>query len=126
VNHGCDRPTTRRNHAEPLPCLESLTAEAIAVKGSGDEAPVALDTTRVRIAITAFRRCSRWAWWTLLAGYTIALGAPIVYDQATGAIGVFEVGEWVVTRPFLEAFAQAYVLALAASPDTQTVLAFAA
>jgi hypothetical protein len=48
------------------------------------------------IAVTAFRTCYRWAWWTLAAGYTIALGAPIIYDQTTGAIGVFEVGEWIV------------------------------
>jgi hypothetical protein len=37
------------------------------------------------IAITALRRCSRWAWWTLFVGNTIANGAPIMYDQATGS-----------------------------------------
>ena len=50
----------------------------------------------ITIALTAFRAQQRWAWWTLLVGNTIALGAPMAYDQFTGAIGVFEIGEWVV------------------------------
>jgi hypothetical protein len=50
----------------------------------------------IAIALTAFRAQQRWAWWTLLVGNTVALGAPMTYDQLTGAIGVFEVGEWVV------------------------------
>ena len=28
--------------------------------------------------------------------HTIAPGAPMAYDQLSGAIGVFEIGEWVV------------------------------
>ena len=62
------------------------------------------------IAITAFRRGERWAWWTLLAGNTIALVSAIVYDRVVNAIGPFEMTEYLglllvwgactVTAPF--------------------------
>lgn len=47
------------------------------------------------IAVTAFRTRQRWAWQTLLTANTLALGAPITYDVTTGAIGPFELLEWV-------------------------------
>jgi hypothetical protein len=71
----------------------------------------------IMIAVTAFRRCYRWAWWTLLAGYTIALGAPILYDQTTGAIGLFEVGEWVVLAAVYAALAVAWRPVFRPPPD---------
>lgn len=46
------------------------------------------------IAATAFRRGERWAWWTLLAGNTIALGAAMRYDWVVNAIGPFELTEY--------------------------------
>ena len=62
------------------------------------------------IAITAFRRGERWAWWTLLAGNTIALVSAILYDRVVNAIGPFELTEYLglamvwgacfVTAPF--------------------------
>jgi len=62
------------------------------------------------IAITAFRRGERWAWWTLLAGNTIALVSAIIYDRVVNAIGPFEMTEYLglvivwgacaVTAPF--------------------------
>jgi len=46
------------------------------------------------IALTAFRRGERWAWWTLLAGNTIALVSAIIYDRVVRAIGPFEMTEY--------------------------------
>jgi hypothetical protein len=63
------------------------------------------------IAITAFRRGERWAWWTLLAGNTVALIAAMRMDWLSKAIGPFELTEYLglalvwgsllVTAPFL-------------------------
>jgi hypothetical protein len=62
------------------------------------------------IAVTAFRRGERWAWWTLLAGNTIALLSAMTYDRIVNAIGPFEMTEYLglalvwgalaVTAPF--------------------------
>jgi hypothetical protein len=46
------------------------------------------------IAVTAFRRGDRWAWWTLLAGNTIAYVSAMTYDWTVGAIGPFEITEY--------------------------------
>jgi hypothetical protein len=46
------------------------------------------------IAVTAFRRGDRWAWWTLLAGNTIALVSAMTYDWTVSAIGPFELTEY--------------------------------
>lgn len=65
----------------------------------------------IAISATAFRRGEAWAWWTLLVGNTLAYGAPMTYDRIVGAIGPFEMMEYVgiaavyaalaVTAPFL-------------------------
>jgi hypothetical protein len=65
------------------------------------------------IAVTAFRRGDRWAWWALLVGNTIALGSAMTYDWIVNAIGPFELTEYLglalifgaaaVTAPFLVA-----------------------
>jgi hypothetical protein len=47
------------------------------------------------LAVTAFRRGERWAWWTLLIGNTIALVSAMTYDRSVHAIGPFEVLEYV-------------------------------
>jgi hypothetical protein len=47
------------------------------------------------IAVTAFRRGERWAWWALLAGNTIALLAAMRYDWIVNAIGPFEITEYI-------------------------------
>ncbi len=62
------------------------------------------------IAVTAFRRGERWAWWALLVGNTVALVSAMTYDKTVNAIGPFELTEylglavvWValaVTAPF--------------------------
>jgi hypothetical protein len=46
------------------------------------------------IAVTAFRRGDGWAWWTLLAGNTIALASAMTYDWTVNAIGPFELTEY--------------------------------
>jgi hypothetical protein len=64
----------------------------------------------VAIAVTAFRRGDRWAWWALLVGNTIALVSAMTYDRIVHAIGPFELTEYLglalvygalaVTAPF--------------------------
>ena len=46
------------------------------------------------IAVTAFRRGERWAWWALLVGNTIALASATRYDWVVNAIGPFELTEY--------------------------------
>ena len=46
------------------------------------------------IAVTAFRRGERWAWWALLVGNTIALVSAITMDKMVNAIGPFEMTEY--------------------------------
>jgi len=65
------------------------------------------------IAVTAFRRGDRWAWWALLAGNTIALLSAMRYDWSVNAIGPFELTEYIglatvwaalaITAPFVAA-----------------------
>lgn len=57
------------------------------------------------IAVTAFRRGERWAWWALLAGNTIALVSAITMDRMSKAIGPFEVTEYVGLALIWGAFA---------------------
>ena len=72
---------------------------------------VAVALLAIAITATAFRRVDAWAWWALLAGNTIAFGAAMAYDRIVGAIGPFEMLEYVglagiygalaVTAPFV-------------------------
>lgn len=55
---------------------------------------VAFGVMGVAIAVTAFRRGDEWAWWTLLAGNTIALVSAMTYDRMVNAIGPFELSEY--------------------------------
>lgn len=55
---------------------------------------LAFGLTTSAIAVTAFRRGERWAWWALLAGNTIALLVAMVYDRTVKAIGPFEMSEY--------------------------------
>jgi hypothetical protein len=65
------------------------------------------------IAVTAFRRGERWAWWALLVGNTVALVSAMTYDKMVHAIGPFELTEYLglalvwgalaLTAPFLAA-----------------------
>jgi hypothetical protein len=79
------------------------------------------------IAVTAFRRGERWAWWALLAGNTIALVSAITYDRVVNAIGPFEMTEYLglalvwgalaVTAPFRAVGRPRGASAMAASPS---------
>ena len=71
---------------------------------------VAFGVMAIAIAVTAFRRGERWAWWALLVGNTIAFVAAMTYDWTVNAIGPFELTEYLglaiiftalwVTAPF--------------------------
>jgi len=55
---------------------------------------VAFGLMALAIAVTAFRRGERWAWWALLVGNTIALVSAMTYDRIVSAIGLFELSEY--------------------------------
>jgi hypothetical protein len=69
------------------------------------------------IAIAAFRRGERWAWWALLAGNTIALVSAITYDRIVNAIGPFEMTEYLGLAMVWGALAVAAPFRGAARPD---------
>lgn len=64
------------------------------------------------VAVTAFRRGERWAWWALLVGNTLTLVSAMRYDWIVHAIGPFELTEYLglamvlgalaITAPFLQ------------------------
>jgi hypothetical protein len=66
---------------------------------------VAFSLVAIAIAATAFRRGDVWAWWALLIGNTIAFGAPMTYDRIVGAIGPFEILEYVAIAAIYVALA---------------------
>jgi hypothetical protein len=55
---------------------------------------VAFGVMAIAIAVTAFRRGERWAWWALLVGRTITLVSAMTYDRIVNAIGPFELSEY--------------------------------
>ena len=55
---------------------------------------VAFGVMAIAIAVTAFRRGERWAWWALLVGNTITLVSAMTYDKMVNAIGPFELTEY--------------------------------
>ena len=55
---------------------------------------VAFSLLAIAIAANGFRHGERWAWWVLLVGNTIAFISAMVYDRIVGAIGPFEVSEY--------------------------------
>ena len=71
---------------------------------------VAFGLLAIAVAATAFRRGDGWAWWALLVGNTIAFVSAMTYDWTVGAIGPFELSEYLglavvwgalaVTAPF--------------------------
>ncbi|HEX6942885.1 MAG TPA: hypothetical protein VF128_08145 [Gemmatimonadaceae bacterium] len=72
------------------------------------------------IAVTAFRRGERWAWWTLLVGNTVALLSAMTYDKSVNAIGPFEVTEYVGLLLVWGAFAISAPFRTAAQPVLAT------
>src|SRR5262249_9951902 len=57
------------------------------------------------VAVTAFRRGERWAWWALLVGNTVALVTAMTYDRTVNAIGPFELTEYLGVAMVLGALA---------------------
>jgi hypothetical protein len=55
---------------------------------------VAFSLLAIAIAGNSFRRGERWAWWALLVGNTIAWISAMTYDRIVGAIGPFEMTEY--------------------------------
>ena len=55
---------------------------------------VAFGLVATAVAATAFRRGEAWAWWALLVGNTIAFVSAMTYDWTVGAIGPFELSEY--------------------------------
>ena len=55
---------------------------------------VAFGLLAVTVAATAFRHRDAWAWWVLLIGNTIAFVSAMAYDWTVGAIGPFEMSEY--------------------------------
>ena len=74
---------------------------------------VAFGLLAIAVSATALRRGEPWAWWAVLIGNTIAFGGAMAYDLTVGAIGPFEMSEYLglagiyaalaVTAPFLGA-----------------------
>ena len=71
---------------------------------------VAFGLLATAVAATGFRRGDAWSWWALLVGNTIAFVSAMMYDWTVGAIGPFELTEYLglamvwgalaVTAPF--------------------------
>jgi hypothetical protein len=55
---------------------------------------VAFGLLAMAVAATAFRRGDGWSWWALLVGNTIAFVSAMTYDWTVGAIGPFELTEY--------------------------------
>ena len=68
------------------------------------------------IAVTAFRRGERWAWWALFVGNTVALVSAMTYDKTVNAIGPFELTEYVGLALVWAALAVAAPFRAAARP----------
>jgi hypothetical protein len=66
---------------------------------------VALGITLIAIIVGPFRRGERWAWFTLLGANVLGFGVPMTYDHITGAIGFFEILEFVAIAAVLVALA---------------------
>jgi hypothetical protein len=69
---------------------------------------VALGVTLIAIIAGPFRRGERWAWFAVLIGNLLGFGVPMTYDQITGAIGFFEILEFVAIAAVLLALVIAW------------------
>jgi hypothetical protein len=55
---------------------------------------IAFSLMAIAIAVTAFRRGDRWAWWALLVGNTLTYVSAMIYDQMARAVCPFELTEY--------------------------------
>lgn len=56
---------------------------------------VAFSLMAIAITVNAFRRGEGWAWWALLVGNTLTYVSAMRYDWIVGAIGPFELTEYI-------------------------------
>ena len=66
---------------------------------------VAFGLLAAAVAATAFRRGETWAWWALLITNPLAYGSAMAYDWTVGAIGPFELSEYLGLAAVLAALA---------------------
>jgi hypothetical protein len=66
---------------------------------------VAFGVLAAVVAATAFRRGEPWAWWALLVTNPLAYGSAMAYDWTVGAIGPFELSEYLGLAAVLAALA---------------------
>jgi hypothetical protein len=79
---------------------------------------VAFGLLAIAVSATALRRGEPWAWWALLVGNTIAYGAAMAYDLTVGAVGPFEMSEYLGLAVIYAALASTAPFSAAArSPD---------
>ena len=78
---------------------------------------VAFALLAIAITVAAFRRGDGWAWWALLLGNTIAFGAAMTYDWTVGAIGPFELSEYLGLAAIYGALAVTAPWAMHRSPQ---------
>jgi len=55
---------------------------------------VAFSVLAIAIAANGFKRGERRAWWALLVGNSLAFISAMAYDRIVGAIGPFEMTEY--------------------------------
>ena len=55
---------------------------------------VAFSMLAIAIRAYSFRRAKRWTWWALLIGNTLACVSAMTYDEIVGAVGPFELTEY--------------------------------
>jgi RsiW-degrading membrane proteinase PrsW (M82 family) len=72
------------------------------------------------VAVTAFRRGERWAWWTLFIGNTLALVSAMTYDKMVNAIGPLELTEYLGLVLVWVAFGVTAPVRIAARPLAAT------
>lgn len=56
---------------------------------------IGLGLALIAVVAGPYRRGERWAWFAVLAGNAVGFGVPMTYDQITGAVGSFEILEFV-------------------------------
>jgi hypothetical protein len=79
---------------------------------------VAFALMAIAVAATAFRGGNGWAWWALLVGNTLAFVSAMTYDRAVGAIGPFELTEYLGLGAIYLALAVTVPLKRYLSPHT--------
>jgi hypothetical protein len=81
---------------------------------------VAFSMLAMAIAAFGFRRGERWTWWALLIGNTLAWVSAMAYDQIVGAIGPFELTEYLGLAVIYASLALTWPPGVAQRPSSLT------